>query len=75
MIRIGAGMIFDKFFKKKETFRISNCEQLTVKSEPTVTVDGILKIGNCEAPYKTIYDLTNIPGEWHYLFIHAIQRR
>ena len=70
-------MIFDKLFKKKETkpFRISNCDNLTVESEPTITRLGTIQIGGLEAPYKIVYDLTNVPGEWHYLFIQAIQRR
>lgn len=48
---------------------------LTVKSEPTITRDGIIQIGGLEAPFKTVYDLTNVPGEWHYLFIQAIQMK
>ena len=52
-----------------------NNDRFIVKSEPTVTVDGIIQIGGLEAPYKTVYDLTNVPGEWHYLFIQAIQMK
>lgn len=68
-------MIFDKLFKKKEPFKFSNLDKFTVKSEPTITREGIIQIGNLEAPYKTVYDLTNVPGQWHYLFINAMLRR
>lgn len=50
-----------------------NNDGITVKSEPTITFYGTIQIGGLEAPYKSVYDLTNIPGKWHYLFIQAIQ--
>lgn len=49
-------------------------DSLTVKSDPTVTVMGTIRCGGLEVPYKTVYDLTNIPGKWHYLFIQIIQK-
>lgn len=55
---------------------IFNSDNLTIKSEPKLTVDGIISCGGIDLPYKTEYDFTNVPNKWHHLFLQmALQAR